>query len=238
VRAGGRAWPLALLVLTPVVPLLGVLPGGRWIWPVVAPLTLWAWFAPAVRRRAYGAAIAAGLGWAVLLSAGVVAWTEAAPKSAAGGIVRAEPYRVEMFEWIETGVGKENEPSRFVPEHLLHLGAFALLAWASGGYLGLVLGAGLTGYMSYFVGSFALSSGRLVTGALLAWVPWSVIRVVAFVILGSVLARRRLSGQGTVFARREWLWLAAAGMGLVADLLLKWWSAPAYGRFLGGLLVP
>src|SRR5262245_65307536 len=108
-----------------------------------------------------------------------------------------------MFTWIASGTGKEVTPSRFVPEHLLHLGGFLVLTVVSGGYLGLVLGAFLTGYMSYFVGSFALTSGRPFVGALVAWVPWSVIRVMAFVLLGALLARPLLVLQRWPFGGRD-----------------------------------
>jgi hypothetical protein len=211
-------------------------PGGRWLWPLIAPLTLWSRFAPAVRARRYRTALGAGLLWAGLLSAGVVAWTEAAPRTAGRAIVHGEPYRVEMFGWIETGAGKENEPARFLPEHALHLGAFVVLTLVSGGYLGLVLGAGLTGYMSYFVGAFALSAGLPVAGALAAWVPWSVVRVVSFVALGCVLARPALVREAPRFERRERIWLLAAAAGIASDLTLKSLAAPAYGRFLRALL--
>jgi len=226
----------AALALTPIVPLVGLAAGGRWIWPLLAPLTLWPSFAAAVRGADYRRALGAGLLWAALLSAGIVAWTEQAPRSAGRGIVHAEPYRIEMFQWIETGAGKENEPARFLPEHLVHLAAFAALTWATGGYLGLVLGAALTGYMSYFVGSFALSSGHPIAGALVAWVPWSVVRVVAFVTLGCVLARPLLVRRWAPFGPRERRWLAAALTGIVIDLLLKTLAAPAYGRFLLDML--
>jgi hypothetical protein len=228
----------ALLVLTPAVPLLGLAPGGRWVWPLAAPLTLWAIFAPAVRAGDYRKALLAGLAWAALLSAGVIAWTERAPRAAGRGIVNAEPYRIEMFGWIEPGRGKENEPARFLPEHLLHLAGFAVLTAATGGYLGLALGALLTGYMSYFVGAFAFSAGRPVLGALAAWVPWSVVRVVAFVALGTVLARLLLARGGAepAIGPRERRWIAAALGGIVIDVVVKALAAPAYGRFLRSLL--
>jgi hypothetical protein len=133
-------------------------------------------------------------------------------------------------------VGKENEPARFVPEHLLHLGAFALLSVASGGYLGLVLGAGLLAYMNYFVGAFALSAGQPVVGALVAWVPWAVLRVVSFVALGSILARPLLVGRAGAFGPAERRWIGWALAGIAGDLLLKSVLAPTYGVWLRGFL--
>jgi hypothetical protein len=141
-----------------------------------------------------------------------------------------------MFGWVRTGVARENDWRAFLPQHLLHLSLFALLAWVSGGYLGLALGAALLGYMSYFVGSFAVASGAPVAGALAAWVPWSVVRVIAFVALGTALARPALAGHRLRFEREEGRWMSWAAVGLLVDALVKALCAPAYGRFLRALL--
>lgn len=236
-----RAW--IVLGLTPLLPIVLVFPGGGWLLPLVAPLLLWPSFAPAARDGRYLRAVVAALIWAVLLSGSLIALTQTAPTLAGARIVNGEPYRMEMFRWIETGVGKENEPGLFVLEHIVHLAAFALLSWLTAGYLGLALGAGLTAYMSYFVGSFALASGHPWLGSIAAWVPWSVIRVVAFVILGTVLARpllrrRILGGRWGGLERSDLVWIGAALAGIVADLALKTLLAPDYGLFLRGLLRP
>lgn len=232
VRGPGLLW----IGLTPLLPLLGLLPGGRWLLPAVAPLTLWPAFSRAVRAGDLRRTFAAALLWTVLLSASIIAFTQIAPAEAGRSILNGEPYRREMFAWIETGEGRENRPAQFLPEHALHLGAFALLAVASGGYLGLVLGAALLGYMSYFVGSFAASAGAPVAGALVAWVPWSVVRVLAFVALGCALARPVLTRRWSGPDRRERRWIGLALAGIAVDLLLKSTLAPTYGRFLRGWL--
>ena len=220
------------------MPLLGLLPGGRWLVPLAAPLALWPAFAPAVRSGRYARAFGAAMVWTVLLSASVILFAQVAPRAAASAILNAEPYRQEMFGWIEEGVGRENEPRRFLPQHVLHLGAFAALTWASGGYLGLALGAALVGYMSYFVGSFAASAGSPLAGAVVAWVPWSIVRVAAFVALGCVLARPLLVRRVWPFGAREAAWIGVALAGIAADLALKSALAPAYGVFLRGWLGP
>lgn len=231
-RAPGARW----LALTPLAPLVALLPGGPWLGPLLAPLPLWPSFAAAVRagerRRAFGC----GLVWALLLTISTVALTQLAPQAMGRGIWNAEPYRIDMFGWIEQGVGKENEPARFAPEHLLHLTGFALLSVASGGYLGLVLGAALLAYMNYFVGAFALSAEAPLLGAFAAWVPWAVLRVVAFVALGSILARPLLVGWRGAFGAEERRWIGWALVGIAGDLVLKTVLAPAYGIWLRGLL--
>jgi len=231
-RPSGAGW----LALAPLAPLVALLPGGRWLAPLVAPLPLWPSFAAAVRAGARRRAFGLGLVWALLLTISTVALTQVAPQAAGRGILNAEPYRIEMFGWIEQGIGRENQPARFLPEHLLHLSGFAVLSVVSGGYLGLVLGAALLAYMNYFVGAFALSAGAPVAGALAAWVPWAVLRVVAFVALGSILARPLLVGRREAFGAADRRWIVAALLGVAADIALKTLLAPSYGLWLRGWL--
>jgi hypothetical protein len=225
-----------LLLVTPLLPWLVALPGGAWLLPLVAPATLYPSFVRGVRDARYGSAWALGMAWAALLSAGVVVLVHLAPELAARGILNGEPYRQEMFSWIDTGAGKEVSPGRFVPEHLLHLGVFLLLTWATGGYLGLVLGALLTGYMSYFVGAFAVASGEPLLGSLAAWVPWSVVRVAAFVLFGTLLARPLWMRRRHRWGPRERRLLALAAAGIATDLVVKIALAPSYGLLLRRLL--
>ncbi len=222
-----------LLPLTLFLPLLTAVPGGSWALPLVAPLTLWPVFRERVRAQDYLGAWTLGMAWALLLSAGVILLVLWWPEAARAGILHGEAYRQEMIGgWIRTGVAPENSPRLFVPQHLLHLGAFLLLAWASGGYLGLVLGAFLVGYMSYFVGSYAAASGHPLLGAVLAWVPWSVVRVCSFVLLGALFARPLLARRVWPFERWEVRLMALAFAGLLIDILVKAFFAPSYGIFL------
>jgi hypothetical protein len=218
--------------LTLLLPLLVLLPGGGWALALLSPLTLYPSFVPRVRERDYWGAWRLGMLWALCLSAGVILLVFLMPEAAARGIVRGESYRQEMFGWIATGEGKENEWRQFLPEHLLHLAAFILATWLSGGYLGLVLGALLTAYMSYFVGSYAAASGHPLLGSIAAWVPWSVIRVCAFVLLGAVFARPVLVRRAWPFERPEYRLMALALAGIAADILVKILVARPYGLFL------
>ena len=221
-----------LLPLTLLLPLLTVVPGGAWALPLVAPLTLWPAFTERVRRQDYLGAWTLGMAWALLLSAGVILAVLWWPEAAREGVLHGEAYRQEMFGWIRTGVAPENSPRLFIPQHLLHLGVFLLLTWASGGYLGLVLGAFLVAYMSYFVGSYAAASGHPLLGAILAWVPWSVVRVCAFVLLGALFSRPLLARRLWPFERWEVRLMALAFAGLLVDILVKALFAPSYGLFL------
>ena len=220
-----------LLLLTPLLPLLVFLPGGGWALGLLSPLTLYPSFAPRVRERDYASAWRLGMLWALLLSVGVILLVFLFPDTARG-IIQGETYRQEMFGWIATGEGKENDWRQFLPEHLLHLGVFLLLTWLSAGYLGLVLGALLVAYMSYFVGSFAVASGQPVLGSIAAWVPWSVVRVGAFVLFGTLFARPLLVRRLWPFERRELRLMAVGAAGILADLLIKTFFARPYGVFL------
>lgn len=232
------------LALTPFVPwLLAWFPGapvGQWLLPLLAPLTLYFAFRNRVRLKDHFGAWRLGMSWAALLSAGVVTLVLLAPQHAEGAVIHGETYRQEMFEWIRTGEGAEGDPARFLPTHALHLVVFVALTWISAGYLGLALGAVLMGYMSYFVGSYAAAAEAPWLGSLLAWVPWSVLRVMALVLLGCLFARPLLVGRPWPFEPREKRLMLLAAGGLVADVLLEGLTADRYGvllrRFADGLL--
>lgn len=228
----GRPAPVWPVLLTVLLPLLAAVPGGRWALPILAPLTVYPAFAARVRARDYLGAWTVGVAWAALLSAGVILLVHFLPGAARAGILHGDAYRREMFGWVATGEAPENHPAVFIPQHLLHLGLFLVATWISGGYLGLVMGAALVDYMSYFVGSYAVASGHPALGAVAAWVPWSVLRVAAFVLLGALVSRPLLVRRAWPFTRLEYQLMAFAASGLLADILIKALLAPAYGRFL------
>lgn len=221
-----------LVALTPLAVLLVFVPGGRFLLPLLAPLALYPELARLVGQRHYGRAWGLGMAWAALLSSSVIALVHLAPEAAAAGILNAEPYRAEMFGWIATGHGREVSPELFLPEHALHLFAFVVLCWISASYLGLVLGAVLTAYMSYFVGSYAMAAQLPLLGSVAAWVPWSVVRVAAFVLLGCLFARPLLVRKVWPFGTRELRLAGLALLGIAVDVTLKILLAPAYGEML------
>ena len=222
-----------LLLLTPLAPLLAAFgPAGGWALVLLAPLTLYPSFRRRVVARDYFGAWRLGMAWAVLLSAGTILLVLWFPEAARGGILRGEPYRQEMFGWIATGIAPENDWRQFLPQHLLHLSVFVVLTWLSGGYLGLSLGALLVAYMSYFVGAYAGASGHPLLGSFVAWVPWSVIRVFAFVLLGALFARPLLVRRAWPFEALEHRLMALGAAGIAADVVMKTLFAPTYGTLL------
>jgi hypothetical protein len=230
------ALPEIALALTPLSALLLFLPAGGWLLIALAPLSLWPSFRAAILADRDGEAFRRAVLWAILLSVGVVAFSRSFPQIAAAAVVRGESYRVEMFGWIETGVGREGDWRKFLPEHALHFGLFALLSAISAGYVGLCLGAGLMAYMNYFVAAVMGASTDPFRALTTAWFPWSVSRVLAFIAFGVLLARPLLRRSAWPYEKRHGRWLLLAAGGLVLDVLLKIALAPAFRERLAALL--
>lgn len=225
-----------LLIGTPLAQTLGLLIGWKWLLPVLAILPFYPLLVLLLREGRRRDAVLAGLLWALLLGIGGTTLSVFWPDQAGESIWNGVSYQAEMQVWLETGVGAESDPSRFIPQHLLHLTAFTLLCVGSGGLLGMLLGAALMHYMSFYVAFIITRSGDLpwLPAALCGWHPWSVIRVIAFVILGIALAEplvARLSGQ-RISWRPLMPWILVGGTGILLDILLKWSLADGWRHVL------
>ncbi|MGE5360290.1 MAG: hypothetical protein ACM3NQ_14840 [Bacteroidales bacterium] len=176
--------------------------------------------------------------WAATLGAMATILSYRAPVQAGRLFLNGEAYRREMFFWVLTGVGAESNPSQFVPTHLLHAGLFCGLSVVSGSILSMPMGAVLMNYMGCFVGSLAGVSSRPLITVAAGWVPWSVIRVASFVVLGVVLAGPVLSRAGRFRYRlREHLPLVGIALaGLLTDIIIKASLAPGWHRLLKTLV--
>ncbi|HZM70806.1 MAG TPA: hypothetical protein VFB95_10630 [Candidatus Cryosericum sp.] len=220
-------------LLAPAAAGLGFLFGGRLLLPVLATLAIYPCFALLIVRGRRNAAIAAALLWAASLSVTTILLTVRDPARAGAAILNGDAYRDEMFAFIADGKGRESDPAAFVPLHARHLSLFVLLSAISAGLLGLGMGTVLVGYMSYYVGALAGGPAPL-PAALFGWPPWAVVRVVGFIILGTLLSRPLLSRlvRRPIPAEGEGrLYLLAFAL-LVLDLLLKWLLAPYWPALL------
>lgn len=238
----GRRAVLAVLpaVVVPAVVALSMRAGGRTLLPILATAAVYPVMAAFVLERRAAAAAGAVLLWAASLSLAVIAAAALDPDAAGAAVLGGPRYRDEMFAYVRAGDGRETDPSRFVPQHLLHLAAFAALTFVTGGLLGILLGAVLVGYMSYYVGCLA-AGGEAARALLLGWPPWAILRVVAFIMLGVALSRPllvrlapRWRAGGTAGPRfwpgPAWYWTA---LGLLAgDVVLKTVLAPAWAVLL------
>jgi len=188
----------------------------------------------ALRRGDVRLAIARMLLWALTMGVCATLLSYARPSSTGTLFLNAEAYRAEMFRWVMTGSGAESMPAVFIPQQLLQTTVFGVLAFATGGVLAMPMGAMLMNYMGDYVGTLAASSRHPALTMLLAWHPWSVIRIVSFVMLGVVLSAPLISrlGRFTIDLRAARPLVVAACAGLAADIVLKALVAPAWQRLL------
>ena len=210
---------------------------GRWLLPLLlaAPAIHGLWRYLGEGRRAE--AVRLMLGWAAALAVvGPIAMA-IAQGAAEASVFRGAAYRDEMMAWLATGEGAEGDLGLFLPIHLQRLAVFLPLSLASGGALGLLMGAVMLNFMDFFVASYAAAASGV--PAALAWFPWALCRVAAFVILGVVaaepLVRRLGKTRAPLEPGRGRLIAVAAGL-LAADVALKAALAPLWGRFLADFL--
>jgi len=188
----------------------------------------------ALKRGDVRLAIARMLLWALTMGVCATLLSHAHPAATGRLFLRGDAYRAEMFEWVLTGRGTESRPSQFIPQQLGQAAMFTGLALATGGVLAMPMGAVLMNDMGHYVGALAAQSTHPVLTMLLAWHPWSVIRIISFVILGVVMSVPLLSRltRVTIDRRTARPLVIVAAAGLVADIVLKTLLAPAWQRLL------
>ena len=123
--------------------------------------------------------------------------------------------------WLRTGEGAEGDPARFIPIHIMHFVAFALLTWITRGAAGLLLGALLLNYMNAYVGALSREGASWLL-PFLGWHPWAVVRVIGFLLAAILLSR---ASPPSRWKNQAWGWVFGL---LAADILLKWLLAPVW----------
>lgn len=213
------------LLLWGSAPLAAALPflgASRFSAPLVGGTCAWFFLRGRRDPQQNGATIGSLCLWALLLSASLVALTRAWPAAAADRIAGGPAYWTEMLPYVESGSGAESDPGQFMPRHLLHLCAFVVLAAVSAGWAGLVLGCYLLGYMSYYVAMVSLNADSPWLAVVLAWHPWAVLRVVAFIAWGVSLSRLwSARTELKPWWRRERVTISFAAALWLTDLALK-----------------
>ena len=202
--------------------------------PLLNTLASFPFMVLALRRGDLRLAVARMLLWALTMGVVATMLSYARPAQTGSLFLRAEAYRTEMFAWVLTGQGAESTPSQFLPQQAGHAALFSGLALATGGAAAMPMGAVLMNYMGHYVGTMAASSRRPALTMLIAWHPWSVIRVVSFVVIGVVLSAPLLSriGRFRVDWRAGRTLLVWACAGLIVDVVMKTLLAPVWQRLL------
>jgi len=210
----------------------------------MAPLA-WVYVRAVREGRARDAALLA-MAWAAALTVSTIAASARSPQAALQTIWHAGAFRDEMLRWISTGRGPEGAIALFLPRVLLEYALVWILSAASLGVAALLLGSLLLGTMNAYVGWVVANADPAIpamTTALVAWPPWSVARVLSFILAGTAGA---LWGAERFYGRRV---VGAGGTGgvivrlalfsallLALDVGLKWWLAPIWREWLHALL--
>ena len=202
--------------------------------PILNTLASFPFMVLALKRGDLRLAVARMLLWALTMAVAATLLSYARPAQTDTLFLRGESYRADMFGWVLTGRGAESTPSQFIPQQAGHAVLFSALALVTGGVAAMPMGAVLMNYMGHYVGTLAAASRHPLLTMVLGWHPWAVIRVISFVVIGVVLSAPLLSrlGSFTVDRRFARMLLLGAGVGLVADIILKTLLAPAWQRLL------
>jgi hypothetical protein len=230
---------LVVLLATALSYPLGLLLGGGILLPVLNTAAAYAAMVVLLRRGDRQAAVTLMLLWAATLALCATLSFAFWPSDPGPLVVNGPAYRDEMFHWIRTGEGREGDPSRFVPQHVLHLAAFVAVSLGTASALAMTGGAVLMNYMAFYVASLARAGMDGGTVARLGWQPWAICRVAAFVVLGVVLAEpllSRLARYPRPGLRTVKPYLLAAMAGIAADWILKALLAEHWRRGLAAAL--
>ena len=149
-------------------------------------------------------------------------------------VFRGVAYRDEMFRWILTGEGREGNWRLFLPEHLKHFFLFCTTSLLTAGVWGLAFGAVLLNYMNFYVASLVLKAHRPLLVYLLGWPPWSLLRVIGFVVCGVALSEPFLSQlfRFRLEFRRSFRLFGFGLFFILADILLKAYLANFWRNLL------
>jgi hypothetical protein len=146
------------------------------------------------------------------------------PAKAASVVMNGDKYLAEMYPWLCGAMSKEGTPAQFIPEHLLHMAIVAVASLISAGVISLIFGTILMNYMNYYVSWLMLNSSQPLLMAVIGWHPWSICRVISFIILGCVCAvpiLKGLRGHEKSDYRKYIIMIVAAIAFEVLDIVLK-----------------
>jgi hypothetical protein len=206
--------------------------------PILGAAAAYPVFLYYVERHQYAIASISMLLWAIFQSVAVGIGTLWFPERAAEVILNGPAAAEEMWQWIQTGEGAEGSLRLFLPIHLRNYLLFCLLSVITLSSTALIFGTWMLNYMNYYVAQLVRASVHPWLALVVGWPPWSILRVIGFILTGVALAtvglkfieRRRKQSSHHPFPRL-YLWM---GIGLVgADIVVKATLAPLWRQLLG-----
>lgn len=205
----------------------------RLVLPLVQGVLGWVAFAYAWRVHGPAMAAASVGCWAVATSLVALYFFVGEPRETDERVVRAAAYRRTMLDWLRTGTGPEARPFATAGAHAHELVVYVAAAVLTANLASLVLGAVLLNYMNAWVATALRAARRTGVVALLGWNLWSVVRVAAYVVIGSAAAAPLAARFGYPAPPGTIAPLAVAGaVGVVLDLVLKLALSRPCGRRL------
>ncbi len=238
-RYGSIPFALSYIVIVVAVAhLSGLALPGKWFLPALNASLFFLLFLVPVSRGEYSYAVKLALFWAVVTTIVQILLSAGWPGLMEEKVLRGTVYREEMLHWVRTGEGPEGDISLFLPIHLRHFLIFCAASLATGGLMGLAMGAVMLGYMNSYVGCLiAVSGGSWIT-IVFSWPLWSMVRVVGYIVAGTALGAVLLHRQGERDEKKRKIlrFMIIAVALVVLDIILKWLLAGTYQGMLNSAL--
>ncbi|MEO0457645.1 MAG: hypothetical protein AAF152_13860 [Cyanobacteria bacterium P01_A01_bin.114] len=213
-----------------------------WLTPILGAAVAYPVFIYLIYHQRYRTAAISMLLWAVFLSLAVGIGTTWFPESAAEAILSGPAYVDRMFNWIQTGEGYGDSLQVILPSHVRNYLIFCGLCCLTLSSTALLFGTWQLNYMNFYVAELIRASVHPWGAIAVGWPPWSVLRVIGYILTGVALAVVGLSQIDRLRSRpvqrpfpQQYLWL---GMGFVmADIMLKAPLAPLWRGLLRYVLL-
>lgn len=208
-----------IIVLTPVFFALALMLGNRILFLLLCTIPAYAGYFYGLKNSLFSAFVAL-LIWTFIQSSLVIFSSLRSAIKMAGLIFRSETYSKSMFRWIETGILPEGNSIQVIRIHLQQTLIYCALAFITGNLVSLIFGCMLLNYMNFYVAQLAVRS-KSWNAFVFGWNPWSVVRVVAFLWLGTVLGIPVVSYILKMNVEFQFVWLIPGIVGILVDLILK-----------------
>ena len=233
-------WPYTLTVLTIGTVLstaASFMISIAWLTPILGTAIAYPVFLYLIHHKQYRSAAASMFLWAIFQSLAIGVATFWRPETGAAVILSGPSYTANMLRWIQTGEGAEGSLRLFLPIHVRNYVIFCGLCCLTVSSTALLFGTWLLNYMNYYVAELVRASVHPWVAIAIGWPPWSILRVIGFILTGvalavvapNLIARIRNRPVQRPFPS-QYLWM---GIGFViADIVVKATLAPFWRTLL------